>query len=240
MLDLLAGNEFRNNFPDCVSFVDCDSTIGNPSDRIRERRFIGQFNVGVTLALDLNFLGCGRRSYKAFGNLGAWGFPDTWYNPWNPASTGNCTTVSHLRRVDLTLGVISRVGSVDVTNDSGAVRVYYPFSGGTFAGYIADFIAVILSGSLALDAQVGYTLSAILDPDDNLYSATPANNNVVRIGGHTRGGTADRLTHTYIARDDVGNSNPILVLIHNNFLLLRLIYKDLFTPTSFMELYLSF
>ena len=204
-----AGNEFRNNFPDCVSFVDCDSTIGNPSDRISERRFIGQFNVGVTLALDLNFLGCGRRSYKAFGNLGAWGFPDTWYNPWNPASAGNCTTVSHLRRVDLTLGVISRVGSVDVTNDSGAVRVYYPFSGGTFAGYIADFIAVILSGSLALDAQVGYTLSAILDPDDNLYSATPANNNVVRIGGHTRGGTADRLTHTYITRDDVGNLDII-------------------------------
>ncbi len=203
-----AGNAFRNNFPDCVSFVDCDTTVGDPADRIRERRFIAQFNVGVTLALDLNFLGCGRGSYKVFGNLPAWGFPNTWYNPWNPATAGNCTTVSHLRRLDLTLGVISRVGAVDVTNDAGAVRVYYPFSGGTFAGYLADFIAVILSGALALDAQLGYTLSAILDPDDNLYSATPSSNRVVRIGGHTAGSPTDRLTHTYIARDDVGNSGP--------------------------------
>ncbi|MFZ8805150.1 MAG: hypothetical protein ACO2PO_19550, partial [Candidatus Calescibacterium sp.] len=202
------GNAFRNNFPDCVSFVDCDATVGNPSDRAQERRFIAQFNVGVTLALDLNFLGCGRGTYKVFGNLASYGFPSTlagggWYNPWNPATTGNCTNVSHLRRVDLTLGVISRVGSVDVTNDSGTVKVYYPFSNNTFASYLADFIAVILSGALALDAQLGYTLSAILDPDDNLYSATPANNNVVRIGGHARGAGADRLTHSYIARDDV-------------------------------------
>ncbi len=202
------GNAFLNNFPDCVSFVDCDTTIGNPSDRAQERRFIAQFNVGVTLALDLNFLGCGRGTYKVFGNLASYGFPSTlagdgWYNPWDPAVLGNCTNVSHLRRVDLTLGVISRVGSVDVTNDSGTEKVYYPFSNNTFAGYIADFIAVILSGALALDAQLGYTLSAILDSGDDLYSATPANNNVGRIGGHARGAGADRLTHTYIARDDV-------------------------------------
>jgi hypothetical protein len=210
----LSGNEFINNFPDCVSFIDCDTTVGNPSDRDRERRFIAQFNVGVTLALDLNFLGCGRGTYKVFGNLASYGFPSTlagggWYNPFDPLlQPGNCTNVSHLRRVDLTLGVISRVGSVDVTNDSGTVKVYYPFSGNTFAGYLADFIAVILSGALALDAQLGYTLSAILDPNDDLYRSTPANNNVVRIGGHARGAGADRLTHSYIARDDVGNSDP--------------------------------
>jgi hypothetical protein len=203
-----AGNAFRNNFPDCVSFVDCDATVGNPSDRAQERRFIAQFNVGVTLALDLNFLGCGRGTYKVFGNLASYGFPSTlagggWYNPWAGGPGGNCTNVSHLRRVDLTLGMISRVGSVDVMNDSGTVKVYYPFSNNTFAGYLADFIAVILSGALALDAQLGYTLSAILDPNDDIYSATPANNNVVRIGGHARGSGADRLSHTYIARDDV-------------------------------------
>jgi hypothetical protein len=197
-----AGNAFINNFPDCVSFIDCDTTVGNPSDRVRERRFIAQFNVGVTLALDLNFLGCGRRSYKVFGNLASYGFPTTWYNPFDPLLAGNCTNVAHLRRVDLTLGVISRVGSVDVTNDSGSVRVYYPFSNSTFAGYIADFIAVILSGALAFDAQLGYTLSAILDPNDDLWSATPANNNVVRIGRHTSGGTMDRLVASYISRDD--------------------------------------
>jgi hypothetical protein len=82
------GNAFINNFPDCVSFIDCDTTVGNPSDRVRERRFIAQFNVGVTLALDLNFLGCGRGTYKVFGNLASYGFPSTlagggWYNPWN-------------------------------------------------------------------------------------------------------------------------------------------------------------
>jgi hypothetical protein len=208
-----AGNAFRNNFPDCVSFVDCDATVGNPSDRVRERRFIAQFNVGVTLALDLNFLGCGRGTYKVFGNLASYGFPSTlagggWYNPWAGGPGGNCTNVSHLRRVDLTLGMISRVGAVDVMNDSGTVKVYYPFSNNTFAGYLADFIAVILSGALALDAQLGYTLSAILDPNDDIYSATPANNNVVRIGGHARGAGADRLTHSYIARDDVGNLDP--------------------------------
>lgn len=203
-----AGNAFYNNFPDCVSFVDCDTSIGDPSDRVQERRFIAQFNVGVTLGLDLNFFGCGRGSGKVFGNLPAWGFSTTWYNPWNPATAGNCTTVSHLRRVDLTLGILSRLGAVSVYNDATVVRSYYPFSGGTFAGFIADAIAVILSGALAIDAQLGYTLSAILDPDDNLYSATPANNNVVRIGGHTKGATANWLTHTYIRRDDVGNGDP--------------------------------
>jgi hypothetical protein len=197
------GNAFINNFPDCVSFIDCDTTVGNPSDGVNERRFIAQFNVGVTLALDLNFLGCGRRSYKFFGNLASYGFPTTWYNPFDPSLVGNCTTVAHLRRIDLTLGVISRVGAVDVTNDSGTRKVYYPFSNNTFAGYIADFIAVILSGALALDAQVGYTLSAILDPNDDLWSATPGDNNVVRIGRHTEGGTMDRLVASYISRDDV-------------------------------------
>jgi hypothetical protein len=232
------GNAFRNNFPDCVSFVDCDATVGNPSDRAQERRFIAQFNVGVTLALDLNFLGCGRGTYKVFGNLASYGFPSTlagggWYNPWNPATTGNCTNVSHLRRVDLTLGVISRVGSVDVTNDSGTVKVYYPFSGNTFAGYIADFIAVILSGALAFDAQLGYTLSAILDPDDNLYSATPANNNVVRIGGHTRGQGADRLIHTYIARDDVGNDDPDPSTYPQHFLTIAIDLQGYIHPNFF-------
>ncbi|MDT7907129.1 MAG: hypothetical protein RRA63_03660 [Candidatus Calescibacterium sp.] len=232
------GNAFRNNFPDCVSFIDCDSTVGNPSDRVRERRFIAQFNVGVTLALDLNFLGCGRGTYKVFGNLAAYGFPSTlagggWYNPWNPATTGNCTTVSHLRRVDLTLGMISRVGSVDVTNDSGTVKVYYPFSNNTFAGYLADFIAVILSGALALDAQLGYTLSAILDPDDNLYSATPANNNVVRIGGHARGQGADRLIHTYIARDDVGNSDSDPSGYPQQFLTIAIDFQGFIHPNFF-------
>ncbi len=197
-------NDFVNNFPDCVSFIDCDTNIGNPSDRAQERRFIAQFNVGITMGLDLNFFGCGRGSGKVFGNLPAWGFSTTWYNPWNPATAGNCTTVSHLRRLDLTAGFLTRLGSVSVYNDATVVRVYYPFSNNTFFGYIGDLIAVMLSGELALDAQVGYTLSAILDPNDNLYSATPANNNVVRIGGHTKGGTADRLTYTFITRDDVG------------------------------------
>jgi hypothetical protein len=232
------GNAFRNNFPDCVSFVDCDATIGNPSDRAQERRFIAQFNVGVTLALDLNFLGCGRGTYKVFGDLASYGFPSTpagggWYNPWNPATTGNCTNVSHLRRVDLTLGVISRVGSVDVTNDSGTVKVYYPFSGNTFAGYLADFIAVILSGALALDAQLGYTLSAILDPNDDLYSATPANNNVVRIGGHARGAGADRLTHSYIARDDVGNSDSDPSSYPQQFLTIAIDLQGFIHPNFF-------
>jgi len=232
------GNAFRNNFPDCVSFVDCDTTVGNPSDRVRERRFIAQFNVGVTLALDLNFLGCGRGTYKVFGNLASYGFPSTlagggWYNPWDPATTGNCTTVSHLRRIDLTLGVISRVGSVDVTNDSGTVKVYYPFSNNTFAGYLADFIAVILSGALALDAQLGYTLSAILDPNDDLYSATPANNNVVRIGGHARGAGADRLSHTYIARDDVGNSDPDPSGYPQQFLTIAIDFQGFIHPNFF-------
>jgi hypothetical protein len=95
-----AGNAFRNNFPDCVAWIDCDTTVGNPSDRIRERRFIGQFNVGVTFALDLNLYGCGRGSGKVFGNLPAFGFPISWYNPWDPTQVGNCTTVSHLRRVE--------------------------------------------------------------------------------------------------------------------------------------------
>jgi len=203
-----AGNAFRNNFPDCVAWIDCDTTVGNPSDRIRERRFIGQFNVGVTFALDLNLYGCGRGSGKVFGNLPAFGFPISWYNPWDPTQVGNCTTVSHLRRVDLTLGVVSRIGAVDVMNDSGTPKVYYPFSEGTFASYIAEFVASIISSTLALDAQVGYTLSAILDPADNLYSAIPANNDVFRIGGHAKGATADRLTYTYIARDDVGNPGP--------------------------------
>ncbi len=232
------GNAFRNNFPDCVSFVDCDTTVGNPSDRVRERRFIAQFNVGVTLALDLNFLGCGRGTYKVFGNLASYGFPSTlagggWYNPWDPATTGNCTNVSHLRRVDLTLGMISRVGSVDVTNDSGAVRVYYPFSNNTFAGYLADFIAVILSGALALDAQLGYTLSAILDSGDNLYSATPANNNVVRIGGHARGAGADRLIHSYIARDDVGNLDPDPSGYPQQFLTIAIDFQGFIHPNFF-------
>ncbi|MFZ8804333.1 MAG: hypothetical protein ACO2PO_15295, partial [Candidatus Calescibacterium sp.] len=235
-----AGNAFINNFPDCVSFIDCDTTVGNPSDRARERRFIAQFNVGVTLALDLNFLGCGRRSYKVFGNLASYGFPNTWYNPFNPSSAGNCTTVSHLRRIDLTLGVISRVGSVDVTNDSGSVRVYYPFSNNTFAGYIADFIAVILSGALAFDAQLGYTLSAILDPDDNLYSATPANNNVVRIGGHARGQGADRLIHTYIARDDVGNSDTDLSAYPYLFLTISIDLQGFIHPNFLYGVILQF
>ncbi len=194
-------NDFINNFPDCVSFIDCDTTIGNP-DRANERRFIGQFNVGVTLGLDLNFYGCGRGSGKVFSNLP--GFSTTWYNPWNPAQAGNCTHISHLRRIDLTLGVLSRVGAVSIYNDSTAVRVYYPFSNNTFAGYLADFIAVLLSGTLALDAQLGYTLSPIIDSGDDLYSSIPANNNVLRIGSHTAGQTADRLAFSYIARDDVG------------------------------------
>jgi hypothetical protein len=233
-----AGNAFRNNFPDCVSFVDCDATVGNPSDRVRERRFIAQFNVGVTLALDLNFLGCGRGTYKVFGNLASYGFPSTlagggWYNPWAGGPGGNCTNVSHLRRVDLTLGMISRVGAVDVMNDSGTVKVYYPFSNNTFAGYLADFIAVILSGALALDAQLGYTLSAILDPNDDIYSATPANNNVVRIGGHARGAGADRLSHTYIARDDVGNSDPDLSGYPQQFLTIAIDLQGFIHPNFF-------
>jgi hypothetical protein len=227
------GNAFINNFPDCVSWIDCDTTVGNPSDRDRERRFIAQFNVGVTLALDLNFLGCGRRSYKVFGNLASYGFPDAWYNPFDPLLAGNCTTVAHLRRVDLTLGVISRVGSVDVTNDSGTEKVYYPFSNNTFAGYLADFIAVILSGALALDAQLGYTLSAILDPNNDLWSATPGSNRVVRIGGHTAGGTADRLTHTYIARDDVGNLNTDLSDYPQLFLTIAIDLQGFIHPNFF-------
>ncbi|MCX7733172.1 MAG: hypothetical protein N2254_00165 [bacterium] len=201
-------NDFINNFPDCVSFVDCDGTIGNPSDRTNERRFIAQFNVGVTLGLDLNLYGCGRLSGKVFGNLPAWGFSSTWYNPWNPSTAGNCTTVSHLRRADLTVGFVSRVGAVSVFNDATVVRSYYPFSGGTFNAFLADAIAVLLSSQLALDAQLGYTLSPIIDPGDDLYSAVPANNRVLRIGGHTAGNTATTLTATYITRDDVGNTNP--------------------------------
>jgi hypothetical protein len=228
-----AGNAFINNFPDCVSWIDCDTTVGNPSDRVRERRFIAQFNVGVTLALDLNFLGCGRRSYKVFGNLASYGFPDAWYNPFDPLLAGNCTTVAHLRRVDLTLGVISRVGSVDVTNDSGTPKVYYPFSNNTFAGYLADFIAVILSGALALDAQLGYTLSAILDPNNDLWSATPGSNRVVRIGGHTAGGTADRLTHSYIARDDVGNNDLDPSLYPQQFLTIAIDLQGFIHPNFF-------
>lgn len=201
-------NDFINNFPDCVSFIDCDTTIGNPTDRPNERRFIAQFNVGVTLGLDLNLYGCGRLSGKVFGNLSSWGFSTTWYNPWNPSTAGNCTNVSHLRRVDLTVGVVSRVGTVSVFNEASVVRSYYPFSGGTFNAFLADAIAVLLSSQLALDAQVGYTLSPIIDPNDDLYNAVAANNNVLRIGGHTKGGTATVLTHTYITRDDIGNGNP--------------------------------
>lgn len=201
-------NDFINNFPDCVSFIDCDTTLGKPSDRTRERRFITQFNVGVTLGLDLNLYGCGRLSGKVFGNLPAWGFSSTWYNPWNPATAGDCTTVSHLRRIDLTVGVLSRVGVVSIYNDATTIRSYYPFSGGTYNAFIADAIAVLLSSQLALDAQLGYTLSPIVDPNDDLYSSTPANNRVLRIGGHTAGSSVVNLTGTYIRRDDVGNQDP--------------------------------
>ncbi len=208
-----SSNDFINNFPDCVSFIDCDTTLGDPSDRGNERRFLGEFNVGITLGLDLNLYGCGRAKGKIFDVLSnSYGFSTTWYNPWNPSTAGNCTTVNHLRRIDLTLAMKSRVGSVDIYNDargaSVAPRVYYPFSNGTFQGYIADFVGVLLSGILALDAQVGYTLSAILDPNDDLYSSSPGSNRVIRIGGHAKTGAVfNRLTHTYIARDDIGNTN---------------------------------
>ncbi|MFZ8804390.1 MAG: hypothetical protein ACO2PO_15595, partial [Candidatus Calescibacterium sp.] len=232
-----SGNRFVNNFPDCVSFIDCDTTIGKPADRNRERRFLGQFNVSVRFTLDLNLYGCGRASGKFFSGLGDWGFPTTWYNPWNPLQPGNCTTVSHLRRIDLTSGVISRVLSFDVTNDSGRVRVYYPFSNGTFSSYIADFLAVMLSGELALDAQLGYTLSAIFDPDSKLYSSDPQFNNVLRIGGHPKGGTADRLIHTYITRDDIGNLDPDPVPAYQQrFLTIAIDFQGFIHPDWFYHI----
>ena len=49
-----SGNRFVNNFTDCVSYIDCDTTIGKLVDRYHERRFLGKFNVSVRFTLAPN------------------------------------------------------------------------------------------------------------------------------------------------------------------------------------------